>query len=77
MMPEVSGWDVLSARAADPSLQRIPVIIVTACNRKDAIARVAGKGVCMVLAKPFDLDALLTAVTMSLESPDIPAPLAA
>ena len=30
MMPDVSGWDVLRERAADPSLRRVPMIVVTA-----------------------------------------------
>src|SRR6266498_3391280 len=34
MMPEVSGWDVLRERAADPSLMAIPMIVVTADNSR-------------------------------------------
>jgi CheY-like chemotaxis protein len=77
MMPEVSGWDVLRERAADPSLQRIPMIIVTANNNREVTAGVLDKRVCAVLAKPFDLDALLTTVTTCLEHPDVLAVAAA
>lgn len=77
MMPEVSGWDVLAQWNGDPSLRRIPVIIVTAGNRRDVIASVAGQPVWAVLGKPFDLDTLLEAVTTGLESRGAPAPLAA
>jgi len=77
MMPEVSGWDVLRARESDPSLLHIPLIVVTAVNRNQATADVAGKSVSSVLGKPFDLDALLTAVTTTLEPAGLPAPLAA
>ncbi|HUP62405.1 MAG TPA: response regulator [Thermoanaerobaculia bacterium] len=76
MMPEVSGMDVLRERAADPSLQWIPMIVVSANNRRQVIADVLDLNVRAVLLKPFDLDALLAAVMECLE-PVIPAPLAA
>jgi CheY-like chemotaxis protein len=76
-MPEVSGWEVLRVRNVDPSLLRIPVIVVTAINRNQATADVAGKRVSAVLGKPFDLDTLLTAVRTTLDSAGVPAPLAA
>lgn len=72
MMPEVSGCDVLGERAADPSLRRIPIIVITAANRREVTASLAGKDVYAVLGKPFDLDALLTAVTTCLAQPDLP-----
>ena|ERR1700737_2394977 len=71
MMPEVSGWDVLRERAADPSLQRIPMIVLTANNTRAVTAAVLDKNVNAVLGKPFDLDALLTTVTTCLEQPDV------
>jgi len=77
MMPEVSGWDVLAARDGEPSLQKIPVIITTAGSRDSVIARAAGKRVSAVVAKPFDLDTLMEAVRMALESPTVVAPAAA
>ena len=76
-MPEVSGWEVLRVRAADPALLDIPVIVVTAINRNQATADVAGKSVSAVLGKPFDLDTLLTAVRTTLDPAGVPAPLAA
>jgi CheY-like chemotaxis protein len=76
-MPEVSGWEVLRVREADPSLLRIPVIVVTAISRNQATADVAGKRVSAVLGKPFDLDTLLTAVRTTLDPAGVPAPLAA
>jgi two-component system OmpR family response regulator len=72
MMPDVSGWDVLRERAADPSLQGIPMIVVTANNNREVIAGLAGQDVYAVLGKPFDLDALLSAVTTCLDHPDVP-----
>jgi CheY-like chemotaxis protein len=77
MMPEVSGMDLLRERAADPSLQWIPIIVVPANNRRQVMADVLDMNVRAVLPKPFDLDTLLATVTQCLEDPEIPAPLAA
>ncbi len=78
MMPEVSGMDVLRAREADPSLQHIPTIVVSANSEHEVAADVFDKHVWAVLAKPFDLEALLSVVTTCLEQhPQIPTPIAA
>jgi len=77
VMPEVSGWEVLCQRAADPSLMRIPMIVVTASNTLKARVDVLEKQVCAVIAKPFDLDTLLTTVTGCLKNPGLLAPAAA
>jgi DNA-binding response OmpR family regulator len=77
MMPEVSGWEVLRERAHHPALLRIPVIVITAMNTEQATVSVAGNRVSALLAKPFDLDALLAAITTSLGGPGVPTPLAA
>ena len=66
-MPEVSGVDVLRERIADHELQQIPIIVITANNRRDVVADLRQMDVCAVLAKPFDLIALLTAVTSCLD----------
>ena len=76
-MPEVSGWEVLRLRHADPALLHIPIIVITALNTNQASADVVGKGVSAVLGKPFDLDTLLTAVRTTLDPAGVPAPLAA
>jgi CheY-like chemotaxis protein len=77
MMPEVSGWDVLRERSGDPFLKRIPIIVVTANNVREARIDVAAQDVLHILAKPFDLDELLSRVTEGLEPSPVPAPLAA
>jgi CheY-like chemotaxis protein len=77
VMPEVSGWEVLRERASDPSLLRIPMIIVTASNTHKASVDVLEKQVCAVIAKPFDLDTVRTTLTQCLENPNLLAPVAA
>ena len=67
VMPEMSGWEVLSARAEDPALLRIPTIVVTASNIHQARIDVLEKQVCAVIAKPFDLDTVLGTITRCLE----------
>ena len=57
MMPGTSGWDVLAERAKDDSLRKIPVIVISA-NRGEEVARVLDSGICALLPKPFDLEAL-------------------
>jgi CheY-like chemotaxis protein len=57
MMPVLSGWDVLQARALEPDLKKIPVIIISA-NRAPEVATAVDKGICAFLPKPFDIGAL-------------------
>jgi two-component system, OmpR family, response regulator ResD len=57
MMPVLSGWDVLRERQHDPSLSRIPVIVVSA-NRDPDVAVAVNAGICAFLPKPFDIGAL-------------------
>ena len=71
VMPEVSGLDVLRERAADPSLLRIPMIVVSASNIGKVLADVLDKRVSAVIAKPFDLATLLRTVANCLEHPNV------
>lgn len=77
VMPEMSGWDVLRERAADPSLLRIPMIVVSASDIRKVLVDIIDKSVCGVIAKPFDLDTVLMTVTNCLEHPDLRASVAA
>jgi CheY-like chemotaxis protein len=77
VMPEMSGWDVLRERAADPSLLRIPVIVASASNTRKVLVDVLDKDVCAVISKPFDLDTVLTTVANCLEHPNVRALVAA
>lgn len=61
MMPILSGWDVLRARAHDPELLKIPVIVVSA-NRDPEVATAVTAGICAFLPKPFDIGALTALV---------------
>ncbi len=75
VMPEMSGWDVLRERAADPSLLQIAMIVVSASNTRNV--PVDALAVSGVIAKPFDLDTVLTAVADCLQKPIVPTVVAA
>ena len=55
MMPVMDGWQMKRELASDPSLNEIPVVMMTASRN---LGSVSGD----VLLKPFPLDALLATV---------------
>jgi CheY-like chemotaxis protein len=71
MMPGVSGWDVLTARAADPALRRVPVIVVSAVPEFDDAEAVRG-GASAILRKPFDPVILQQMVASCLSQSSVP-----
>ena len=76
VMPEMSGWEVLRERAADPSLLLIPMVVVTASDIRKVLVEILDQRVCGVIGKPFDLDTVLTTVTNCLANPNLVAPAA-
>jgi len=72
MMPGVSGLDVLRERARDASLLQIPMIIVTANNKREVSDDLLDKRVYAVIGKPFDLNVLLATVAACLDRPRAP-----
>jgi two-component system chemotaxis response regulator CheY len=56
MMPVMNGWEFLDEIAKDPSLQPIPIVVLTATERTEV------PGAIEVLNKPMDLTALLQVV---------------
>ncbi len=54
MMPNMNGYEVLEAMAADEQLQRVPVIMISAIDDKESIARCIELGADDYLPKPFD-----------------------
>jgi DNA-binding NtrC family response regulator len=53
------------------------MIVITASNIHKARVDVLERQICGVIAKPFDLDVILTTVTQCLENPSVLAPVAA
>jgi two-component system chemotaxis response regulator CheY len=61
-MPEMNGIEFLKLRAADISLSKIPVIVLTTQDEDALRAEAMSLGASGFLAKPFQKDALLAAV---------------
>lgn len=68
MMPNVTGWQVLSERAAAPELRAIPVIVITA-GRGDQVMKIAKEDICTLLPKPFEFDRLREVLKSCLGTP--------
>ena len=52
-MPNMNGFDLLSAIKAESSLKHLPVLMVTAEARKEDIVRAAQDGAAGYIVKPF------------------------
>ena len=61
-LPRASVETFLEQRAADPSLGRIPVFVLTASDDRRTDCRPTGRGVTGSLAKPIDPDAFFEVV---------------
>jgi CheY-like chemotaxis protein len=57
-MPRKSGFDVLAWIRAEPGLQRISIIILTASLRMEDVERTHGLGANAFLVKPATLEQL-------------------
>ncbi|HEY4691461.1 MAG TPA: response regulator [Anaerolineae bacterium] len=63
MMPDMDGWEVYQQMKADPDMQKIPVIVVTA--KAQSIDKVLGLHIAKVddyVTKPFGPQELLLSV---------------
>ena len=67
MMPEMSGYEVLEAMRGDPKLWAIPVIMISALDELDSVARCIELGAEDYLAKPFNPTLLRARIGASLE----------
>ncbi len=52
-MPNMTGFELLSAIKADPGLKHLPVLMVTAEARKEDIVLAAQSGAAGYIVKPF------------------------
>jgi CheY-like chemotaxis protein len=66
-MPVLDGWSLVQRCRADPTLKRIPIVVVTAepVGRPEPFKAL---GPVQVVSKPFDVHLLLTAI-LSLVAP--------
>ena len=54
MMPEVDGWEVVSALAEDPDTREIPIVFLTARSERVDQRRGLEAGAVAYVTKPFD-----------------------
>lgn len=54
-LPDIDGVAVLGAIRADPALQRLPSVAVSAEHQRDVIERMVALGLTDYILKPFDV----------------------
>jgi signal transduction histidine kinase len=67
VMPDVDGFDVLAAMRSDPALREIPVLVVSATEATEDVARAIGMGAIDCLPKPFEPALLRVRLRTALE----------
>jgi two-component system chemotaxis response regulator CheY len=68
-MPNMTGFDLLSAIKKDDSLKHLPVLMVTAEARKEDIIRAAQEGAAGYIVKPFTKATLEEKVIKIMQKP--------
>ncbi len=66
LMPEMDGYQVLEALAADPALQHLPVIVISGVDELDSVVRCLGMGAADYLPKTVDPAILQARIASSL-----------
>ena len=67
MMPGVSGWDFRTAQLRDPSIARIPVVVVSADATPLQMEQALTSGALHYVTKPLDVARFLATVDRILE----------
>lgn len=67
LMPEMDGLEVLEAVQRDAQLAEMPVLMISALDEMDAVARCIERGAVDYLAKPFDPVLLRARVSLTLQ----------
>ena len=62
MMPKLDGWSTLDRMAADPTMDGLPVVLMTAQSDDADRSRADAAGVAHFVAKPFDPRELVDAI---------------
>jgi CheY-like chemotaxis protein len=61
----MTGWVVLDRLRADTQTASVPVVVFSAGDYAETVARAKQEGISHVLRKPFQLNQLLEACTLS------------
>lgn len=65
-MPGVSGWDVLDAIVANPALDGVPLLVLTALADDRVRRRAHHPRIFAMLVKPLSVDEIIAAVNAAL-----------
>ncbi len=57
-MPEMNGFQFVTAIRADPNFKKIPILMLTTVNTQDEVIEIMKAGANDFLSKPFTPDAL-------------------
>lgn len=68
-LPWLNGWEATQRLKATPATRSIPVVAFTAHVLPDDLARARAAGCSAVIAKPFEIDTLLTEIAAALAQP--------
>jgi CheY-like chemotaxis protein len=73
-MPGLDGWEVAAQLRADPALEEVPILAMTAYNVSSAIRAALRAGCQLVVIKPFDLHDISRQITALMGSHSMLAP---
>ena len=68
MMPVMNGWEFLKAKDTEPKLKDMPVVILSAADANDPMAKKAVK----FLPKPVNIETLLRVLSNYCENAPLP-----
>lgn len=66
MMPEMTGFEVLTRMREKTELSAVPVIILTGASDKDKIREAINAGVSYYIVKPFEFHDLVSKVRLAI-----------
>ncbi len=72
-MPEMDGWNMLREVRRNPTLEHIPIVVVTAHAMVGDRERVLASGFNHYIPKPFTMQTLLTSLISYIESARAPS----
>jgi CheY-like chemotaxis protein len=73
-MPGIDGWEVATRLRADPALEEVPILAMTAYDVSAAIRAALRAGCQKVVIKPFDLHDVSRQIAALMSPQNTPAP---
>ncbi|QJW85673.1 response regulator transcription factor [Ramlibacter terrae] len=70
MLPDVDGFEVLASLRRHPAFGKVPIIMLTGKATREAVLQGLNGGADGYITKPFEPDALMTAVRTVLGMPE-------